>query len=51
VAGAADAPIGPLTQTLDLTSVPNWGYQLRRGLLELTERDFGTIRAAMGVRA
>jgi len=51
VAGAADAPIGPLTQTLDLTSAPNWGYQLRRGLLELTERDFGTIRAAMGVRA
>jgi hypothetical protein len=51
VTDAADAPIAPLTQTLDLTSVPNWGYQLRRGLVELTERDFRTIRTAMGVRA
>lgn len=50
VEGAADAPIGPLTQKLELTSVPNWGYQLRRGLVELTERDFRTIRTAMGVR-
>jgi hypothetical protein len=50
VEGAADAPIGPLRQKLELTSLPNWGYQLRRGLVELTERDFRTIRTAMGVR-
>jgi hypothetical protein len=46
--GAVDAPIQPLTQALDLTSRPNWGHRLRRGLLELTEHDFQTIRAAMG---
>jgi len=46
--GATDAPIGPLTDVLDLTAAPNWGYQLRRGLLGLTERDFQTIRTAMG---
>jgi hypothetical protein len=47
--GAAHAPIGPLTGTLDLTSTPNWGYTLRRGLVELSEHDFRTIRSAMGV--
>ncbi len=46
---AVDAPIRPLVGTLDLTSGTNWGYQLRRGLLELTGRDFASIRAAMGV--
>jgi len=51
VAEAADAPIAPLTRVLDLTSTPNWGATLRRGLLELSERDFRTIRTAMGVRA
>ncbi|MGA2006350.1 MAG: EVE domain-containing protein [Solirubrobacteraceae bacterium] len=49
VANAADAPIAPLTKALDLTSTPNWGHQLRRGLLELTEPDFLAIRTAMGV--
>ncbi len=46
---ATDAPIAPLSTTLDLTATPNWGYQLRRGLIPLTERDFRTIRTAMGV--
>jgi hypothetical protein len=32
---------------LDLTAQPNWGYALRRGLIPLTEHDFGLIRAAM----
>lgn len=32
---------------LDLTRARNWGYQLRRGLIELTEADFEQIRAAM----
>jgi hypothetical protein len=50
-AEAIDAPISPLVGTLDLTSIPNWGYQLRRGLLELTEDDFNLIREAMKVEA
>lgn len=33
--------------TLDLTSEPNWGYQLRRGLIPLSDRDFAAIREAM----
>jgi hypothetical protein len=48
---AADAPIAPLAKALDLTRTPNWGYQLRRGLIELTECDFRRIRGAMGVRS
>ena len=46
---AADAPVGGLTSDLELTSAPNWGYALRRGLLPLTDGDFATIAAAMGV--
>lgn len=41
----SDAPIASLA--LDLTAQPNWGHQLRRGLLELSEHDFEAIRAAM----
>ncbi len=48
-AEAVDAPIHSLTGTLDLTSTPNWGNQLRRGLLELSRHDFAVIRAAMNV--
>ncbi|WP_412543406.1 EVE domain-containing protein [Longispora sp. K20-0274] len=36
---------------LDLTADQNWGYALRRGLLELTASDFLAIRAAMVGRA
>ncbi len=32
---------------LDLTAQPNWGYQLRRGLVPLSEHDFSVIRSAM----
>jgi hypothetical protein len=39
------APVASLH--LDLTSQPNWGYQLRRGLIPLSERDLATIREAM----
>ena len=46
-AGAKDAPLRPLIEVLELTSKPNWGYQLRRGLLELSRHDFAAIRAAM----
>lgn len=48
-AHAVDAPIKPLVGSLELTSRANWGYQLRRGLLELSEHDVAMIRAAMGV--
>ncbi|WP_245602099.1 EVE domain-containing protein [Hamadaea tsunoensis] len=40
-----ETPIRSLA--LDLTAGPNWGYQLRRGLITLTEHDFATISAAM----
>jgi hypothetical protein len=42
---ARPAPVASLT--LDLTSTPNWGYQLRRGLIPLSDRDLATIREAM----
>jgi hypothetical protein len=34
---------------LELTRQPNWGYQLRRGLVPLSVEDFETLRAAMSV--
>lgn len=47
VADAVDVNIHDLDCELDLTAEPNWGYQLRRGLVELTEGDYRRIRAAM----
>jgi hypothetical protein len=47
VAGAAETPIADFGRDLDLTSGPNWGHQLRRGLVELTPADFARIRTAM----
>lgn len=46
---AGETPIGPLLGSLDLTASPNWGYQLRRGLLPLTAHDFRLIERAMVV--
>lgn len=46
--GTRDARIDELTETLDLTSTPNWGIILRRGLIELSAHDFAAISAAMG---
>jgi EVE domain len=43
----SDALIGELKSILHLTSVPNWGYQLRFGLVELTATDFESISNAM----
>jgi EVE domain-containing protein len=40
-----DTPIRDLA--LDLTEQPNWGHQMRRGLVELTEHDFELISTAM----
>jgi hypothetical protein len=46
-AGATEIPISALRDDLDLTAKPNWGYALRRGLLDLSAADFTTIRTAM----
>lgn len=46
---ALETPVRPLVGALELTRSPSWGYQLRRGLLELSEADFRTIAGAMGV--
>jgi hypothetical protein len=47
VAGADETPIADFGRDLDLTSGPNWGHQLRRGLVGLTPADFARIRTAM----
>lgn len=45
--GATQVALGSLTERLELTQAPNWGYRLRRGLVELSSGDLGLIRAAM----
>jgi hypothetical protein len=46
---AAEAPIAPLLERLEFTrGKANWGYQMRFGLFEISERDFRTIATAMG---
>jgi hypothetical protein len=45
--GAIEIPISDLKDRLDLTATPNWGYALRRGLIELSAKDFALIHAAM----
>lgn len=42
-----DVCVSSLKSELDLTRTPNWGYALRRGLLELSEHDFDLIATAM----
>lgn len=47
---ARDAPIRPLLQELDFSrGDANWGRVLRRGTFLITESDYRTIAAAMGV--
>ncbi|MEU4342903.1 EVE domain-containing protein [Nocardia sp. NPDC023852] len=46
-AGAREIPIEALRADLDLTSVPNWGVVLRRGLVELSAHDYALIARAM----
>lgn len=41
-----DVPLAEVSLRLDLTSTPNWGYQLRRGLIPLTDADLTIIRDA-----
>ena len=43
-----DAPVASMP--LDLTSGPNWGYQLRLGLVPLSDHDFHVIRDALVTR-
>lgn len=45
---AVETPIRSLS--LDLTAESGWGAQLRRGLVRLTDDDFGRIRTAMQVQ-
>ncbi|MEU1178937.1 EVE domain-containing protein [Streptomyces sp. NPDC005820] len=44
---AVEVPIRRFDGSLALTSIADWGHQLRRGLVELTEDDFRQIRSAM----
>ena len=45
-----EAPIEPLIPALAfLPDKQRWGFPLRRGLLEISARDFAAIAAAMGV--
>ncbi|MFE0018112.1 EVE domain-containing protein [Mesorhizobium sp. NPDC059054] len=47
-----ETPIMPLLDRLELTAgKSNWGYQLRFGLVELSEHDFQLIAGTMGVSA
>lgn len=46
-AAARETPIAELAAALDLTRAPNWGYSLRRGVLQLTDHDVRMIREAM----
>ncbi|MGW6279826.1 EVE domain-containing protein [Kribbella sp. NPDC055071] len=41
------APLRELDGELQLTQAPNWGYQLRRGLVSLAPEDFETLRKVM----
>jgi hypothetical protein len=45
--GSLEVAIADLRDRLDLTAKPNWGYALRRGLIELSAADFALIHAAM----
>ncbi len=47
VEGAMPAPLVSVRNHLELTAQPNWGYSLRRGLIEISEHDFRVIEATM----
>lgn len=46
-----DVPIIFFLDHLELTQQKNWGMQLRRGLLEISEADFLIVAKAMGIQA
>lgn len=39
-------PLGDVRSRLAVTSTPNWGYQLRRGLIPLDGNDVEILRSA-----
>ncbi len=41
-----EVPLDEVSAQLELTSVANWGYQLRRGLIPLSDADLEVIKAA-----
>jgi hypothetical protein len=45
---ASAVALGTVRDRLDLTAVPRWGHQLRRGLVELTDHDADLLATAMG---
>lgn len=46
-AAVTPVPLDHVRNDLDLTAGPNWGYQLRRGLLALSIRDATTLGQAL----
>ncbi|WP_405064215.1 EVE domain-containing protein [Kribbella sp. NBC_01505] len=46
-ADVTPVPLTDITGELQLTAQPNWGYQLRRGLVPLQPDDFAVLQAAM----
>jgi hypothetical protein len=50
-AAATPVPLEEVKGRLQLTASPNWGYQLRRGLVPLVEEDVEVLRAALGAGA
>jgi hypothetical protein len=47
-----ETPITPMLDELEFSAgKKNWGYQLRFGLFEISERDFGVILAAASLAA
>jgi len=44
---ARETPLTELVDQLELASVPNWGYRLRQGLVEISATDMTTIAQAM----
>ncbi len=51
VEGATPAALSTTRDRLEFSTQPNWGYRLRRGLIELSEHDFRVIEAAMAAPA
>ena len=44
---AREVPLTEVRDRLALTTGPNWGHRLRRGLVPLTDGDVAVLRAAM----
>ncbi|WP_166969031.1 EVE domain-containing protein [Brevibacterium atlanticum] len=42
-----DVALSEINDSLSLTTQPNWGYQLRRGIIPLDDHDVETLRKAM----